>query len=265
MRRTLTALFAAYVPKGVSSRLDAEVDPHRVTATFRRTEAAAAQSDTDAEQRGFFYLPRLDYDVSQGIAPLMSKKQFDVQYKYFHKDAVDRLNQHTLGSELEGHALDVVIRQTAFDASRAVVHSAASEHFNYCFWYRSLRPWGTAVPPRLFNELRLQYSRNGTLDAVEEVKRLILMTALSQQSMSGWVYLVWTGKVFDVVEFNHGTCPIGSDLIPLMALNMHMSALYVDYEGGKSPESVQRYVRNFFKTCNWNVAERYFLEAVAKE
>lgn len=265
MRRTFTALFAAYVPHGASTAADMAANTHTVTANFRQTEAAATQSDLDKEQRGFFYLPRLDYDIGVGIPPLMSKKQFDVQYHVFHKDAVERLNKHTLGSELEGHTLDVVIRKTAFDASQAVTHAAASEHFNYCFWYRSLRPWGTAVPQALRNELQLQYSRNGTLDAVEELKRQMMVTAMSQQAMTGWVYLVWTGKAFDIVEFNHGACPIGSDLTPLMAINMHHSALHFDYSVQPDEETVRRYVTNYFKTCNWTVAEQYFLKAIEKE
>lgn len=235
--------------------------PHAVTEDFRRTEAAAARADRDKEERGFFFLPRLDYDTEAGIVPLMSRRQFDVQYHWFHKDAVQRLNRHTIGTELEGHNLDVVIRKTAFDASRAVVHGAASEHFNYCFWYKSLRPWGTPVPPRLREQLQLQYGRNGTLDALEEVKRLMTVTALSQQQQCGWVYLVWTGKVFDVVDFPHGSCPIGSDLIPLLGLNIHTSAMYFDYDY-KTMEGVERYVRNYFKTCNWPLAEHYYLQAV---
>ncbi|TPP43256.1 Iron/manganese superoxide dismutase, alpha-hairpin domain family protein [Leishmania donovani] len=205
MRVSLLRRFCEYVPKGAPTQVSLAVEtPYSVTRAFRMTEMAAAAADAERDAKGFFYLPRVDYDVGQGVAPLMSRKQFDVQYHVFHKAAVDRLNAHTLGSELEGHNLNVVIRNSSFDASRAVIHAAASEHFNYCFWYRSLRPWGTAVPARLKEELQLQYSQNGTLDAVEEVQRLFTVAALSQQSAGGWVYLVWTGKAFDVIPFTTG-------------------------------------------------------------
>lgn len=262
MRPSLTLRFAEYVPKWASSQVNvAPVNAHAVTRAFRATEAAAMAADAERDKRGFFYLPRLDYDAEQGVAPLLSKKQFDFQYHVIHKAVVERLNKHTLGSELEGHNLDVVIRGSSFDASRAVIHAAASEHFNYCFWYRSLRPWGTAVPAKLKEELQLQYSEKGTLDAVEEVKRRFVVAALSQQPCCGWVYLVWTGKVFDVLAFDHGTCPVSNDLIPLLALNIHTSATYYDYPSADTEEVMERYVNNFFKTCNWGLAERYFLQA----
>jgi superoxide dismutase, Fe-Mn family len=263
MRSSLTRRFAEYVPKWASTQMSfsSPVGGYAVTRAFRETEAAAMAADAERDNKGFFYLPRLDYDVADGIAPLMSKKQFDVQYHVFHKAAVDRLNEHTLGSELEGHSLNVVIRSTSFDAARAVIHAAASEHFNYCFWYRSLRPWGTGVPARLKEELQLQYSENGTLDAVEEVKRRFVVAALSQQPCCGWVYLVWTGKMFDILAFDHGTCPIGKDLIPLLALNIHPSAMTFDYSSPDTEEVMERYVNNFFKTCNWVLAEQYFVQA----
>lgn len=265
MRVSLLRRFSAYVPSGATTQVSsATASPFAVTRAFRLTEAAAAASDAARDAKGFFYLPRIDYDAGHGVAPLMTRRQFDVQYNIFHKAAVERLNAHTLGSELEGHNLNVVLRQSAFDASRAVVHAAAAEHFNYCFWYRSLRPWGTAVPARLREKLQLQYSHNGTVDAVDEVKRLFCVTALSQPSPGGWVYLVWTGKAFDVLAFPHGTCPISSDLIPLLALNTHESARWYDYPLAaeeEEGEEVERYVCNFFKTCNWGLAEHYFLQS----
>ncbi|KPI85099.1 putative Superoxide dismutase [Leptomonas seymouri] len=262
MRPSIMFRFAEYVPKWALAQVNAfPASAYAVTSAFRATEAAAMVADVERNKKGFFYLPRLDYDVDQGVAPLMSKKQFDVQYHVFHKAAVDRLNAHTLGSELEGHSLNVVIRNSSFDASRAVIHAAASEHFNYCFWYRSLRPWGTAVPSRLKEELQLQYSENGILDAVEEVKRRFVVAALSQQPCCGWVYLVWTGKMFDVLAFDHGTCPVGGDVIPLLGLNIHESAMCFDYPSSDMREMMERYVHNFFKTCNWGLSEQYFLQA----
>ncbi|CAD2217992.1 Iron/manganese superoxide dismutases, C-terminal domain containing protein, putative [Angomonas deanei] len=201
-----------------------------------------------------------------GVAPLLSREQFALQ-QVFHRDAIDTLNQLTIGTELEGHSLDVVIRKTSFDATRAAIHTAAAEHFNYCFWYKSLRPWGVSVPSVLREELQLQYSRNGMLDGVEEVQRLMLLSAQNQLSRCGWVYLVWTGRMFDVLEFSHGTCPIGSGLVPLLALNVHTSSFAHDYAplDPNGDDGLEIYVHNFFKTCNWGLAHRYFTEANVKE
>lgn len=251
-------------------------------------ELAVTRRDEEEKRRGYFALPTLDYDTSAGIPPLCSKKQFDLQYQFFHRDEVDRLNTHTIGSELEGHNLDVVIHKTAFDATRAVVHSSAAEHFNYCFWYRCLRPWGTVVPTRLRNSLQLllnaghpnsslssgtsgamhgnsaaeQFSATSpVLDPIAEITRRMTIKALTQQDRCGWVYLVWNGKKFEVEYFEHGLCPITSDLVPLLCLNIHESAFYLDYGN----ENFESYVKNFFKTCNWIVADYNYGGAVEKQ
>lgn len=249
-----------YIPKQWAGRSAVS----SVTQKFRAMEHAVAVSEEEKARRGFFHLPQLDYDVESGIPPLCSKKQFDIQFNLFHKDAVERLNTHTLGSELEGHNLDVVLRETAFDATRAVVHAAAAEHFNYCFWYKSLRPWGSSVPSRLRNDMQLYLSKKKQLsDPVAEVQRRMTITALSQEDCCGWVYLVWTGKNFDVLHFYHGLCPISSDLIPLLAINIHESAFILDYE--RSTKGLEAYLSNFFKTCNWTLADIYYGAAIEKE
>ncbi|KAH9579928.1 Manganese/iron superoxide dismutase [Trypanosoma melophagium] len=261
MRRSLRLCFHAYVPKGaVINTNEPLASPYLATTVFRETEAAAARSDTEKEKTGFFFLPRLNYPTNSGIPALISKRQFDLQYNVFHRDAVETLNRHTLGTLLEGHNLEAVIRKTSFDATQAVTHTAAAEHFNYCFFYRSIRPWGTAVPAQLREAFQMQYSRTGSVDAMDEVKRLMTTVILSHQERSGWVYLVWTGKMFDVVEFQHGACPVASDLIPLLGINLHESAYRLDY--GLS--GLEQYVENYFKTCNWRLAERYYLLATGR-
>ncbi|KAF5226549.1 hypothetical protein ECC02_000050 [Trypanosoma cruzi] len=261
MRRTLRHGYHAYVPKGALLKTDMLASsPQLVTAVFRETEAAAERADRASDDAGFFSRPRLNYPVASGIPAFISRRQFDVQYNIFHHDAVETLNRHTLGTSLEGHSLETVIRRTSFDATQAAAHTAAAEHFNYCFFYKSLRPWGTAVPKQLREAFQLQYGRDGSVDVVEEVKRLLTVVVLSHQERCGWVYLVWTGKQFDVVEFPHGACPIGSDLIPLLAINVHEGAYSLDY--GLS--GLEQYAQNYFRACNWFLAERYYLQATGR-
>ncbi|SCU65296.1 superoxide dismutase, putative [Trypanosoma equiperdum] len=261
MRLCRRLSYHAYVPKGASVQMGETFMPSNIaTAVFRETEAAAARADKTKEETGFFSQPRLNYPVSSGIPALFSKDQFDMQYSLFHRDVVETLNRHTLGTPLEGHNLETVIRKTSFDATQAVAHTAASEHFNYCFFYKSLRPWGTAPPPRLREALQLQYGTNGSADAMDEVRRIVWVTAASHQERCGWVYLVWSGVHFDVVEFPHGSCPIASDLIPLLALNVHESAYILDY----GTSGLKQYVENYFKACNWPLAERYYLMAIGQ-
>lgn len=222
------------------------------TQNFRSMESAVAAQER--KDNGFFSLPTLDFDTSEGIPPLSSKIQFDAQYSFFHKEAVDTLNQHTIGSDLEGHNLDVVIRQTMFDATRAVIHTAACEHFNYCFWYKSLRPWGTSVSENLRNRVQLALGGN----AVEEIKRRMTICAQSEVERCGWVYLVWTGWKMDVLHFQHGLSPLSHDLIPLLCLNIHECAFSFDYP---TEAGFDQYINNFFKSCNWLLVEQTLANA----
>lgn len=253
--RHFCAILESYVPKQWKGASEAVAGSYTGTQNFRSLEASVLELESEKEKRGFFFLPKLDYECENGIPPLFTKRQFDIQYQIFHKDAVERLNTHTIGSELEGHNLDVVIRSTAFDASRAVVHCAAAEHFNYCFWYKSLRPWGTSVPQRFRRQLQAQLSRDSggmCEDPIKEIARRMTIKGLSQQNQCGWIYLVWDGTKVDVLHFDHGLCPIANDIIPLLCINLHESAFSLDY----GANGLENYMQNFFKTCNWIVADR---------
>lgn len=269
MRRTALKKFVEYVPKGSSALSTAAPNSQNVhlgTAAFRATETAALRHETDVLNKGFFFLPKLPfaYQDGQGISPVFSEKQFRWIYEVSHQEIVDTLNHVTLGSDVEGHSLETVMRATSFDASRASTHSPACEHFNYCFFYNSLRPWGTDVPVLLRDALWLQYAakaKERNLTVPQLLQRLFLETAASIPFRSGWVYLVWNGDQFEVLPFDLGTSPIVSDLTPLLCMPVHESCFAWDYDVEKD---LEKYVANFFKGCNWHTAGRYYAGSVGK-
>lgn len=271
MRRTILNRFVEYVPKGTviaqaTSSAGLNNNIHLGTAAFRATEAAALRHDQETLQKGFFFLPKLSfsYEQGQGVSPVFSEKQFRWIYEVAHKDVVDALNHVTLGSDVEGHSLETVMRATSFDASRASTHSPACEHFNYSFFYNSLRPWGTEVPVLLRDALWLQYAakakeRNLSVQAL--IERQFLEAAAANTFRSGWVYLVLSGDQFQVLSFDLGTSPIVSDLTPLLCMPVHENCFALDYDVEKD---LEKYVANFFKGCNWHTAGRYYAATVGK-
>lgn len=268
MRRTLSLRFVEYVPKQAVDAQPAATILSRFqgtsiyegTAQFRETERGAHRADIEEQRKGFFFLPKLSYPVVAGVAPVLSAKQFRYIYDVVHRDVVHTLNRHTIGSDVEGHTVETVIRQTSFDALKTHMHTPACEHFNYCFFYNSLRPWGTAIPGAFRDAIVLQFGSAQT-PAVTIQKRF-LQAASTLQSRTGWVYLVSTySGVLDVLAVEHGTTPLANDLIPLMALSVNESTYGMDYSV-VGHEGLEAYVSNFFKGCNWTLAHQYFAETI---
>jgi superoxide dismutase, Fe-Mn family len=269
MKRTLALRFVEYVPKRAVNALPATTilsrgpaaSIHEGTALFRETERGAQRSDDEQARRGFFSVPKLNYPVISGVSPVLSAKQFRYVYDVVHRDAVDRLNRMTIGSDVEGHTVETVIRQTSFDALKAHIHTPACEHLNYCFFYNSLRPWGTSMPSAFRDVVALQLGNAEAPAAL--IEKRFLQAASTLQSRVGWVYLVATSTgVIDVVAFEHGTSPLASDLIPLLGLSVNESTYFMDYST-VGPGGLEAYIANFFKGCNWSLASRYFAETVA--
>lgn len=259
MRRTWIRRFVEYVPQtpNLTQTLSG-------TARFRVTELAVERSDEAVCNQGFFFLPKLKYPaVESGAAPVFSAKQFSYTYHFIHRDIVEKLNKFAIGSEFEGHTLEAVIRATAFDASKNAVHTPACEHFNYCFFYHSLRPWGTTMPNDLREALQLQYGSD--MAPEKRIESLFLRAASTLQSRTGWVYLVWadSGKL-DVVPFEQGSTPLAHDLVPLMCMSVNESAYALDYDIS-DPASLETYVKNFFKGCNWLLVAKYYGEAKGRQ
>ena len=259
MKRSLRLLYVAYVPKSSPVAFPPVMpsSTYAGTRAFRATQAAAERADSDAADLGFFFLPQMDFEyASCGVSPFISAKQLDFQRNVLHSAAVRDLNRFTMGTELEGHSLDAVLRNTAFDVTRSAAHMAAAEHFNYSFFYKSFRPFGTAMSSSFhytLQEVAGSKSRSSDSAAVTFEKRFRNI-AMSLQGRNAWLYLVVTPqKTVELVPMNHGTCPVPQDLIPLLCLNLHESAYALDYSSAGTA-GFDAYISNFLKAANWNYA-----------
>ena len=262
MRRTSTRLFAALVPRG-SPRAGAFTNElpsgAAVTSTFRRTWQAAVQHDDDQAKRGFYALPTLRYSVANGVPPVWTAAQVEMLHRVMHQFYVDETNRATLGSSLEAQPLDVVLRSTAFDASRAGIHQAAAEFTNYNLMWQSVSPWGHAVHPELAQRLSLSTESGGVppWEAVAAMSERLREAAVAslQSGEGGWIYLVFGdggGRQRDRLYVETGApghTPVTRDVTPLLTLNTQYPAWYLDY--GHNPEA---YVDNVLKALDWKFA-----------
>jgi Fe-Mn family superoxide dismutase len=264
MRRSTGLFYAAYVPRGTAVPFPPTLSVSAAAGTraFRATQLAAETADRVADEKGFFFLPQMDFDYAAGgVSPFISAKQLDFQRNVIHAAVVRDLNRFTIGTELEGHSLDAVLRNTALDVTRSAAHMAAAEHFNYCFFYKSFRPWGTPLNNHLKYCLQDAAVSAGSKSFEQQLRNL----AVSLQGTNSWLYVVVNpqGSV-DLVPMNHGTCPVPQDLIPLLCLNLHESAYALDYSSAGS-DGLVAYVDNFLKAANWANAASNFNAATRKD
>lgn len=260
--RPTHSLLSAFVASGTHTAKPKSLSD--ITLNFRRTEAKALKAEEERNKKGFFSLPQLLYSPDRGISPLMSAKQLLFIRNVYHKDAVDTLNRYSVGSSYEGHPLDVVIQTTSFDAANSVLHTAACEHFNHSFFFRSVAPFGTPMPQSVANAIHLAFSTRGTsadrstdteaVDLDSPFEKQVLHAALNHQAKSGWLYLLRTPNGLKLRTYSHGTCPLSGDSIPLLCLNLHDHAFCLDYKG---EGAMERYTQNWVRAINWNLPQRY--------
>lgn len=256
------------------------------TNTFRETEAAVKNFEENIKSKaGFFYLPQLDYSIADGIAPVISKTQAKLIYEVHHRGIVDRLNKLTLGTIYEGHPLDAVILHTAFDAENAAIHTAACEHWNQTFAWRSMIPFGAAPSAKLRELLTTSTVKQQSApcpmdiraDNIQEramalasvranalpgnagfdVVKKMLADACRDAAASGggWVFLVasQSGLAFEVIRYRPGTSPLTSHLMPLVCINMQLYARIADYT---DESAVNAYIEKSILAINWQLAEK---------
>lgn len=256
------------------------------TNTFRETEAAVSYYESNIKPaRGYYHLPQIDYSIADGIAPFISKTQAQLLHDVYHRGIVDQLNALTLGTIYEAHPLDSVILHTAFDAENAAIHTAACEHWNHTFVWRSMIPFGAAPSSRMKeilttstikqrspfcpldietdNTASRQRAMQQVLDTsapgnsgYDKVKRMLYDACIDcAASGGGWVFLVTTqaGLNFEVIRYRPGTSPIASQLMPVVGINMQLHARIVDYT---DESSVKAYIEKAIQTINWKLAEK---------
>jgi superoxide dismutase, Fe-Mn family len=280
---------SAKTPSKSSSRIVKEQRKRiaaQETNNFRETEAAVAfYESTLKPAKGYYHLPQIDYSIADGIAPLISKTQAQLLHDVYHRGIVDQLNKLTLGTIYEAHPLDAVILSTSFDAENAAIHTAACEHWNHSFVWKSMIPFGSAPSSRMKEILTTstvkQRSTFASLDiendntasraralqhaidsaasgnsGFDKVKRMLIDACMdSAATGGGWVFLVTTqaGLNFEVIRYRPGNSPIASQLIPLVGINMQLHARIVDYI---DDSAVKAYIEKSIQTINWKLAER---------
>lgn len=228
----------------------------KTRATYWRVDEYIRRTEAFLQTQGFFYLPTLEFPWYKGCMPLLSAYQIRLHYSRHHRAYVDKLNELIEGTPLYGLKLDEIILSTANDSSLKGVYNNAAQHYNNCFYWKSIQPYGSNIPPDLAAAVSAQY---GSVEKFEE----LFITAGQNQFGSGWVYWVYDTEAekFDIVSYSNAGCPLTEPkYVPLLCVCVWEHAYYVDYENAR-PQFLSKY----FEVADWHWAERHWKLATGQE
>lgn len=230
--------------------------PKHFRDTFWRLDEYSRRAESYVRNQGFFFLPALDFPWYKGCMPLFSSYQIRVHYSRHHRAYVEKLNKLIEGTPLYGHTLDEIIAKTHSDPTQQGVFNNAAQHYNHCFFWKCLQPFGSTIPPDLLTAVEAQYG------SIEDFKKKFNEAALGLFG-SGWVYWVYDTSVkkFDIVSYRNAGTPIANNTtIPLLCADVWEHTYYIDYENDRAA-----YMSKYFEVVDWHWAERHWKRATGQE
>mmetsp|Transcript_7838 Transcript_7838/g.8806 ORF Transcript_7838/g.8806 Transcript_7838/m.8806 type:complete len:301 (+) Transcript_7838:83-985(+) len=232
-----------------------DYDAQKYRDTYWRADEYSRRAEAFIQNQGFFYLPTLEFPWYKGCMPLFSSYQIRVHYSRHHRAYVDKLNKLIEGTPFYGLNLDEIIVKSAGDAANVAIFNNAAQHYNHCFFWKCIQPFGSNIAPDLAAALEQQY---GSVDAF---KKRFIDAGLSLFG-SGWVYLVFDvkAKKFDILSYSNAGCPLASnETIPLLCADVWEHTYYIDYENDRSA-----YLNKYFDVVDWHWAERHWKRATSQ-
>ncbi|KAG8343723.1 Iron manganese superoxide dismutases alpha hairpin domain [Trypanosoma vivax] len=224
--------------------------------TYWRVDEYIRRAENYIRSQGFFFLPTLEFPWYKGCLPLLSSYQIRLHYGRHHREYVEKLNQLIEGTPLYGRNLDEIIKHSHGDESLIGVYNSAAQHYNHCFYWKCIQPYGSNIPPDLKAAVEQQYG------SLEDFQKAFVDAALGLFG-SGWVYWIYDKRAekFDIVSLPNAGCPLtNSDAVALLCVDVWEHAYYVDYENNRA-----QFLSKYFDVVDWHWAERHWKRATGQE
>ena len=202
-----------------------------------------------------FSLPPLPFDP-EALAPAISADTFAQHHAGHHQAYVDKLN--LLAEEedfLEASLLEIIRERADADpedvselvtASDIFVHAA--QHFNHCFYWKSLSPNGGEPDGALLDAINDSFGSVGALKA-EIVKQGL------DHFASGWIWLVADGDELSLLSAHDAQTPVIEEhLKPILVVDLWEHAYYLDHQRARKAY-LEAVVGNHL---NWEFAAQAF-------
>ena len=191
-----------------------------------------------------------DYDA---LEPYVSEKTLRFHYDKHHKGYVDKLNKLIEGTKYADLSLEDLINKARGEAKIDILNNA-QQAWNHSFLWESMAASGETAPDGRIKEL-IERSFGDVATFKQQFR-----DAATGQFGSGWVWLVQEGDELRILATGNADSPVGTQLTPLLVLDVWEHAYYLDYQNERA-----RYVDAFLnKLINWKFAASNLREARAR-
>jgi len=186
-------------------------------------------------------LPDLPY-AKDALAPHISANTLEFHYGKHHKTYVDNINKLISGTDLEGKALEEIIKIAAKDPAKAGIFNNAAQVWNHTFYWNCLKPQGGGAPTgAIAAKINAAFGSYDKL--VEELKN-----AGVTQFGSGWAWLVLDGNELKVTKTPNADTPLAHGQKALLTIDVWEHAYYLDYQN-RRPDYLAAVIQNLI---NWD-------------
>jgi Fe-Mn family superoxide dismutase len=190
-----------------------------------------------------FTLPPLPYPEN-ALAPVISANTLSFHYGKHHKAYVDNLNKLVAGTELEGAALEKIIKDTAGKADKSGIFNNAAQVWNHTFYWSSLRQSGGGKPSG-----RIAQMIESDLGGYDNFKKEFAQAGVTQFG-SGWAWVVLEGGKLKIVKTGNADTPMTKGQTAILTLDVWEHAYYLDYQN-RRPDHLNACIDQLL---NWDFA-----------
>ena len=184
---------------------------------------------------------QLPFDKS-ALEPHMSSNTLSYHYDRHHKGYAKKLEKLVKETDYEELSLEDMIVKARKEAQIDILNNAA-QVWNHNFFWKSLAPNGGKPDGPIKNLIEARFR---DLDDFKDEFRSAAIGLFG----SGWVWLVLDQGEISIITSSNADSPVGTDLVPLLTLDVWEHAYYLDYQNERAG-----FVDAFLdKLVNWDFA-----------
>ena len=163
---------------------------------------------------------KLPYD-HDALEPYLSRESVLFHYDKHHAAYAEKLDSLIRGTAYESMDLEGIIDAARRNADIDVLNNAA-QVWNHNFFWSGLSPAGGKPTGSIKDLVERQFG------SLADFKRAFKDAAMSVFG-SGWVWLVIDNGELKIITSVNAETPVGTDQVPLLALDVWEHAYYIDY------------------------------------
>ncbi len=179
-----------------------------------------------------------------GLEPAISAETLEFHHGKHHKAYVDKTNELTAGTDLEGKPLEAII--AAAKAKDQKLFNQSAQVWNHGFYWESLSPEKTEPSADLTKAISAAF---GSHDAMIDM----LVEEAAAHFASGWAWIVAKDDALAIVTTHDAGLPDEGEGIPLLVLDVWEHAYYIDRRNDR-----KAYLTAAAKLLNWDFASANF-------